>query len=112
MSDVTEAGDDGYQPVAADAVITVNHHDVAYAVFGLGAFIDYRRDDGMQDEDLYSFMEAYLNLQAVLLGRARPDHSSLRSRIASAGQTLSLDQASQVSPSWLPDDEKRRVLGL
>lgn len=89
-------------------VDTSTDADIGFAVFGLGAFVQYRLDDGMREEDLYSFMQAYLNLTGKREGLGYRDLHELRS------QTIIVGPAEQEAirqwwPSWLPDGEKLRL---
>lgn len=81
--------------------------DLALAVFGLGVFIQYRLDDGMEEEVLYPFMQAYLNLTARREGRECHDLHELRSQTVVVGPEEQ-EAIRQWWPSWLPDGEKLR----
>lgn len=86
----------------------MDNEDLAYAVFGLGIFIDYRLEDGMSEDALKPFMQAYLNIQARLHDQEPPDLDELRSRTVT--DEPDLQQAIlEVLPHWLPDCEKLRV---
>lgn len=83
--------------------------DMALALFALGRFIDYRREEGMADADLRPFMQAYLNLSYRAEGLEPPDLDALRSRtvVVAPWQRPLLDQ---MTPDWLPDGERLRIL--
>jgi len=91
--------------------ITVSREDLGHAVIGLGFFIDYRRDEGMDDEELVPYMQAFLNLQARLAGRAAPDLAELRSRKVAVAPKVQ-EAILQVWPRWLPDCEKLQAVRL
>lgn len=81
---------------------------LAYAVFGLGRFIDYRIQEGMQAEALKPFMQAYLSLEALIQGRDAQDLDELLSQKVT--DEPGLEEANrQVTPCWLPGCEKLRL---
>jgi hypothetical protein len=84
---------------------------LALAVFGLGSFIEGRLKDGMARQDLVEFMCSYLQAAACLEGRDCPDPLAQLSRTSVVSPALQ-DRLREVWPSWLPDGEKLRVLGL
>ena len=82
--------------------------DDVMALFALGRFIDYRLEEGMDEQLLKPFMQAYFNLQARIRGQAAPDLDELRSRAVADTPELQAARL-QVSPNWLPDCEKLEV---
>lgn len=86
----------------------ISREELSYALIGLGFFIDYRGEEGMEDSILKPYMQTYLNLMARLQGRDDPDLDELRSR--AVPDTPELRAACrQVLPRWLPRCEKLRV---
>ncbi len=83
--------------------------DLGLALLALGSFVQYRLDDGMALADIEPFMQAYLNLSAVVEGRACQDLHALQAQIVDVGP---IERASlnEVWPSWLPDAEKLRQI--
>ena len=82
--------------------------DVDHAIFALGRFIDYRLSEGMQEDWLFNYQQAYLNLLARRQGLEPPDLHELRARTTFDGPE---DPAvvSRWSPAWLPYGEKLRL---
>ena len=85
--------------------------DIGYAIFALGRFIDYRLDDGMAEEQLHAFMQAYLNLSYHQEGLLAPDSHELQSRKVDALHSHEQEMAT-MTPSWLPHYEKLRLCHL
>jgi hypothetical protein len=81
--------------------------DVSNALFALGRFIDYRLEEGMQEDWLHPYMQSYLNLHYRFRGQASPDLHELRARKVDVGPA---QQAflSVMTPAWLPVAEKLR----
>lgn len=94
--------------MADAATLTVTQLQLAYAVFALGRFIDYRLAEGMKREYLIEFMETYFQLLGQLEGREYLVDREQLSREVIAWQDLP-PEIQMISPSWLPDDEKQTV---
>ncbi|OQX07920.1 MAG: hypothetical protein BWK73_26760 [Thiothrix lacustris] len=87
--------------------VEVDRVTLGCAIFAMGAFVQYRLDDGMHQDYLAVFMQAYLNLEAAAEGREPLDLRALQA------QTVTATPEEQrailtVFPSWLPDGEKLR----
>lgn len=93
----------------------INEVDVDHAIFALGRFIDYRLAGGMQEDWLFPYMQAYLNLVARREGRESPDLHELRSQTTFDGPE-NPEEVNQWTPVWLPYGEKllchRRLHGI
>lgn len=82
-----------------------DNEDIGHAIFALGRFIDYRLEEGMEEEWLLPYMQSYLNLSYRSRGLALPDLQELRAREVVVGPA---EQAflSVMTPAWLPVAEK------
>lgn len=87
--------------------VTVGREQLGYAMFALGRFVDYRLSEGMSEDVLRGFMQAYLTLEAAIEGRESPDLRELQSQTVAVPPDLT--QAVQtITPVWLPVGEKLR----
>ena len=88
----------------------IQDSDATFATFSLGAFIQYRIDDGMAVSTLERYIQAYLNLRAKLVHLEPRSYDELRSQIEAV--VLNPPQGDhRYHPDWLPNDEKQRLSG-
>ena len=82
--------------------------DIAHALFALGRFIDYRIKEGMAEDNLYPFMQTYLNISAETEGLECQELHTVQSREV-VESPESLEAQNQWGPTWLPLAEKLRL---
>ena len=87
--------------------VLVDREVLGYALFALGRFVDYRISDGMSEDAVHPFMQAYLDLEATLDGREPPCLRELQSQTVVVPPAL-MPETQTITPAWLPDGEKLR----
>jgi hypothetical protein len=89
--------------------ITVDRVDLSHAIFGLGRYIQYSLEAGMDERDLHSSMQAYLNLAAAEEGLEPPCYQTLLAQKVDVSPEIR-ELMNQWTPTWLPDGEKLRLV--
>ena len=84
------------------ADVLVDREVLGYALFALGRFVDYRISDGMSEDAVHPFMQAYLDLEATLDGREPPCLRELQSQTVVVPPAL-MPETQTITPAWLPD---------
>lgn len=86
----------------------INDKDLAYAIFALGRFIEYRLGDGMSEEAIKPFVQSYLNLTARRDCREPLSYDALESQKV-IDAPVDQEAIHQWWALWLSGGEKLKV---